>query len=207
MAKIDFKKTLPSYKAKAGKFEIITLPKTRYLMIDGFGDPNTSEEYKTAIRTLYPVAYKVKFASKIDLKKDYVVPPLEGLWWADDMTVFTSGRDKSKWSWTLMIMQPSWITQELFLDAVKVAGIKDKTLLDSLDKVRLQSLEEGLCVQTLHIGPYDEEAETLHYIHNTFVPEHHLKMTQKHHEVYISDVRKTAPEKLKTILRQPVLKI
>lgn len=105
--KIDFKKTLDTYRAQQGKFRLVEVPVLQYLMIDGHGDPNTSPMYAQALEALYPVAYKMKFASKRDLSRDYVVPPLEGLWWADDMDAFTSARDKSRWDWTMMLMARS----------------------------------------------------------------------------------------------------
>lgn len=202
MAKEDFKKTLDSYQAKQGEFRVVDIPPMQFLMIDGHGDPNTSEEFKNAIVALYPVAYKLKFASKLDLGKDYSVMPLEALWWADDMETFTSARDKSKWDWTLMIMQPDWITNEMFKMAVQ--KVIEKGAPTSLAKVRFETLSEGKCVQALHIGSYDSETETLATMHNEFIPYNNLKMTGKHHEIYFSDFRKVAPEKLRTILRQPV---
>jgi hypothetical protein len=202
MTKVDLKKILNCYKSKHGKFEIINVPKMQYLMIDGYGDPNTSQEYFDAIKALYPVAYKIKFASKLELKKDYVVMPLEGLWWADDMENFTTKRDKSKWNWTLMIMQPEWINKKIFDTAVK--KVSEKNIPSSLSKVRLDFLEENKSVQTLHIGSYDDETSVLARMHGKFIPENNLKLTGKHHEIYLSDLRKVIPSKLKTILRQPV---
>lgn len=202
MNKVDFKKTLPSYKAKQNEFNIVDVPRLQYLMIDGHGDPNTSQEFKNAVATLYPLAYKLKFASKIDLQKDYTVMPLEGLWWSDDMNVFTIARNKSEWDWTLMIMQPDWITQHMLENArIKV---KQKDLKTNFDAVRLETLQEEKCVQTLHIGSYDSEAEILAKMHDDFIPKHNLEMTHKHHEIYLSDARKVSADKLKTILRQPV---
>ncbi len=204
MPKIDFKKTLPSYKAKKGKFEIIVIPKLQYLMIDGTGDPNTSTEFKDAIETLFPVAYKLKFFSKIELNRDYTVGPLEGLWWADDMSKFTSDRDKSKWNWTAMIITPDWITKKMFVDVLE--KLKEKHL-KSVSKIRLETLDERLAVQTLHIGSFDNEGEILEEMHSKFIPANNLKMTGKHHEIYLSDFRKVRADKLRTILRQPVAKI
>jgi len=203
--KIDFKRALEGYKAVPDKFEIINIPDMQYLMVDGHGDPNTSIEFTNAIQALYPVAYKLKFASKVNLGKDYTVMPLEGLWWSDDMAAFTTARDKSKWDWTMMIMQPDWITNEMFEAAIQV--IKEKSTPASLDKVRLEHLHEGLCVQTLYVGAYDNETETLLKMHNEFVPNNNLVLTKKHHEIYLSDLRKTDPDKLKTILRQPVARL
>lgn len=203
MSKVDHKKSLNSYKAKHNQFQIIEVPKMQYLMIDGHGDPNTSQEFKDAITALYPVAYKLKFASKQQLDKDYTVMPLEGLWWAKNMSTFTTARDKSQWDFTLMIMQPDWITQEMFEAAVQ--KVAQKTPPANLTNVRFETLEEGLCVQTLHIGSFDDESAVLEKLHKEFIPKNNLTMTKKHHEIYLSDFRKTAPEKLRTILRQPVM--
>lgn len=203
MNKQDFKKSLDSYHAKHGEFRVINVPKINYLMIDGHGDPNTSQDFKDAILALYPLAYKLKFASKQDLGRDYVVMPLEGLWWAKDMSTFTTARDKSLWDFTLMIMQPDWITEKMFQVALAKVAAKDAPA--SLSKVRFETLDEGIAVQTLHVGSFDNEAAVLEKIHHDFIPSHHLKLTGKHHEIYLSDFRKVAPEKLRTILRQPVL--
>jgi hypothetical protein len=203
MSKIDFKKAFDSYKARHDEFRIIDVPKRQYLMVDGHGDPNTSRDFKEAILALYPVAYKLKFASKLELDKDYTVMPLEGLWWADDMSTFTTARDKSQWDFTLMIMQPEWISEDMFREAI--AKVAEKTPPKWLDKVRLDTLNEGKSVQTLHIGSFDDEADVLAKMHHEFIPDNNLQMTGKHHEIYLSDFRKVAPEKLRTILRQPVV--
>ncbi|MDE3721351.1 GyrI-like domain-containing protein [Nocardiopsis sp. N85] len=199
--KIDFKKTLDAYQAKQGLFRIVEVPKLRYLMIDGHGDPNT-RAFAEAIETLYPVAYKLKFASKRELGRDHVVMPLEALWWAEDMDAFTAARDKSLWDWTLMIMVPDWADQGMFAAAVERAGAKNRPA--RLDDLRLESLSEGRCAQTLHVGSFDDEADVLTRMHHAFIPDNGLRMTGKHHEIYLSDFRKVAPEKLRTILRQPV---
>ncbi len=201
-AKIDFKKTLDSYRAQQHRFRIVDVPMMQYLMIDGHGDPNTSPEFAEAIETLYPLAYAIKFASKVDLGRDYVVPPLEGLWSADDMATFTVARDTSRWDWTLMLMVPEWIGRDVVDDAVD--RVRTKRAPARLDQVRLEELREGTCVQTLHVGPFDAEAEVLASLHHEFVPEHDLQMTGKHHEIYLSDFRRVAPERQRTILRQPV---
>lgn len=201
--KIDFKKTLDGYRAKRGEFRVVHLPAMQYLMVEGHGDPNTSPAFGEALGALYPVAYKLKFASKRDLGRDYVVPPLEGLWWAEDMDSFTASRDKSRWDWTMMLMVPDWIDQGMFEAAVEHAGAKAPPV--RLGDVRLQSLSEGQCVQTLHIGSFDDEAAVLERMHNEFIPDHGLHMDGKHHEIYLSDFRKVAPERLRTVLRQPVL--
>lgn len=200
--KIDFKKELDAYHAKRGEFRLVDVPDMRYLMIDGHGDPNTTSAYPQALEALYPVAYKLKFASKRDLGRDYVVPPLEGLWWAEDMDTFTSARDKSQWDWTMMLMVPNWIDARMFETVVAQVGAKNRPV--RLDEVRLEQLSEGRCVQTLHIGSFDDEAAVLERMHHEFVPDNGLRMVGRHHEVYFTDPRKTPPEKLRTLLRQPV---
>jgi hypothetical protein len=197
--KIDFRRELPCYTAKRDSPQVTDVPDLQYLMIDGHGDPNTPA-YGAAVSALYPVAYALKFASKKHLGRDYVVMPLEGLWWADDMGTFTTARDKTRWDWTLMIMVPDWITAEMFGDAVEQVGSKGRRP----DEVRLESLSEGRCVQALHVGSYDDEAELLRYMHDEFVPERGLTMVGKHHEIYLSDARRVEPARLRTILRQPV---
>lgn len=201
MQKTDPKKELESYKAKSGRFSVVDVPTLRYLMIDGANGPD-SDEFRDAIQALYPVAYKLKFASKRLLGKDYVVPPLEGLWWAEDMSVFTSNYDKSQWLWTAMILTPEWITAAMFHDALSDAA--DKVHQESLGKLRLEELAEGKCVQTLHIGSFADEAPVLRKMHEQFIPDNGLTLRGKHHEIYFSDFRKTPAEKLRTILRQPV---
>ncbi|MGB7317119.1 MAG: GyrI-like domain-containing protein [Planktotalea sp.] len=138
--------------------------------------------------------------SKLTLGKDYVVAPLEGLWWADDMSAYTEGR-RDEWLWTLMIMQPDWITADMFAQALEKAVEKKGPQPPSL---RFESFAEGLSVQILHIGPYSDEGPTLARLHNEYMPEHGLTWNGKHHEIYLSDPRRAAPEKLKTVLRQPV---
>ena len=202
MDKVDFKRTLKHlYRPSAKEFTVVEVPPLQYLMIDGHGDPNTAPAYAEAIEALYAVAYKIKFSSKNELGRDYVVPPLEGLWWAEDMAAFTE-RDKSAWSWTMMIMQPQWISPDMFQAAV--GQVEAKKTLPALPKLRLEAYAEGLSVQILHIGSYDDEGPVLEKMHHQFIPDQGLKMAGKHHEIYLTDARKTPPEKLKTVLRQPV---
>ncbi|WBB53952.1 GyrI-like domain-containing protein [Verrucosispora sp. WMMD573] len=200
--KTDFKKTADVYQAPRGRFRVLDVPDMRYLMIDGDGDPNTSPAFTTAVEALYPVAYKLKFASKRHLGRDYVVPPLEGLWWAEDMAAFTTSRDKSRWSWTLLLMVPDWVDRAMFDAALGQAGARNKPA--RLDDIRLAPLSEGRCVQTLHVGSFDDEATVLAQLHDEFLRAQGLRMTGKHHEIYLSDFRRVAPEKQRTILRQPV---
>lgn len=200
--KIDFKTSLPAYRARRGVFELVTVPPTRYLMVDGHGDPNTSTAFAEAIEAIYPVAYRLKFASKNDLGRDYVVMPLEALWTAPDMAVFTDARDKSRWDWTLLNMIPDWLTAADVQAALESVAQKNRPA--ALDRLRCETLDEGLCVQTLHVGPFDAEAGVLAELHDNFVPSQGLRMTGPHHEIYFSDFRKVAPERLRTLLRQPV---
>lgn len=200
--KVDFKKSLDSYQARRGEFRVVDVPSMRYLMVDGAGDPNSSSEFTTAIETLYPVAYKLKFASKNEFGRDYVVPPLEGLWWAEDMSVFTRARDKTRWNWTLMLMVPDWIGEDLVTSVVGDVRIAKSP--PRIDDLRLDRLDEGLCVQTLHIGSFDAEGPVLATMHEEFLPANGFRLRGIHHEIYLSDFRKSAPERLRTILRQPV---
>ncbi|MGO2050852.1 MAG: GyrI-like domain-containing protein [Microbacterium sp.] len=202
MTKVDFKKTLDAYRARKGRFDLVEVPALTYLMIDGRGDPNTAPEFATAVEALYPLAYTLKFASKQGLGRDYTVMPLEGLWWADDHAAFTTVRDKSQWRWTLMIMQPEWIDEAMLTDAVAKASAKNPAA--RVTEVRLDTLDEGLCAQTLHVGTYDDEAPVLAKMHDEFIPEHGLRITGTHHEIYFSDPRRGDPAKRRTLLRQPV---
>lgn len=201
-SKVDFKKLIPTYSAVRGRFDIVTVPAIQYLMVDGHGDPNTSQAYADALTTLYPVAYALKFLSKNDLDRDYTVMPLEALWRSDDMRSFTTARDKSRWDWTVMIMTPDWITDDHVDTARERAQRKGGAPLRAA--IRREVLTEGLSVQTLHVGPYDDEAPVLDEMHREVIPGHGLRMTGTHHEIYLSDPRRAAPQRLKTILRQPV---
>ena len=207
---IDPKKTIDAYRAKRGEFRILEVPAMQYLMIDGEGDPNTAAAYSEAVAALFPLAYTLKFESRKTLGVDTVVMPLEGLWHAPDMESFTSRRDKSAWLWTLMILVPDHVTPEMFADAVEAVeqkSAKKKQQTPGLRSVRLETLDEGLCVQTLHVGSYDDEAPVLDDLHHRFIPDNGLRMTGLHHEIYLSDVRRVEPAKLRTILRQPVERV
>lgn len=205
MSKLNFKKELRELYNPPRTFEIIEVPELQYLMADGHGDPNVAQEYQDALEALYAVAYKLKFMSKQQLGRDYVVPPLEGLWWAEDMETFTTARDKSRWDWTMMIMTPEWITKDLFAEARDLVRMSKHPA--ALDKVRLEKYHEGLSVQIMHIGSYDDEGPALMKLHREYLPDHSLVENGKHHEIYLGDPRRVAPEKLKTILRQPVREV
>lgn len=188
------------YAPKSGDFEIVDVPPLEFLMIDGRGDPNTSTAYREAIETLYAASYAVRAVTKSNLGKVHTVGPLEGLWSADDPEVFRT-RDKGAWEWTMMITQPDWITADLVEEALAAA---QKKRLPALDLIRFERYTEGRSVQILHVGSYDDEAPTLERLHREFLPANGFAPTGRHHEIYLSDARKTEPARLKTILRQPV---
>lgn len=203
MDKIDFKRTLKHLYQPTGKtFSLVDVPAMRFLMIDGHGDPNTAPAYAETVEALYGVAYKLKFMSKQQLGRDFAVLPLEGLWWAEDMDSFTASLDKSAWDWTMMIMQPDWITADMVTEATAV--VQKQKELPTLARLRLETYHEGLSVQIMHTGSYDDEAPTLYRLHHEFMPANGLVFNGKHHEIYLSDPRRVPPEKLKTVLRQPV---
>jgi len=203
-SKIDFKKTMKGfYQPSSKEVTQVDVPEMQFLMIDGIGSPGDSKEYQDALAVLYPIAFKTKFLSK-KKGKDYVVPPLEGLWWADNMDDFTKG-ERNKWKWTMMIMQPDWITQDMINEAIKVTKDKKPELSELLPKLRLEQYKEGRAAQIMHIGPYSEEEPTIQKMHN-FIKnvdgsfDGHKK---KHHEIYLSDPRKANPATMKTVIRQP----
>jgi hypothetical protein len=199
--KIDLRKAHKArFSAPAGDFERVDLPPAAYLMIDGQGPPG-GEAYAKALATLYPAAYGLKFHSKLELGRDYVVPPLEGLWWAQDRTAFTANR-RDEWLWTMMILIPEWIGPDEF--AVSLAQTARKKPDTDFTPLRRQVLEEGLCLQKLHIGSFADEAPVLHRLHHELMPREGLTFNGEHHEIYLNDPRRTAPDKLRTILRQPV---
>jgi len=199
MAKIDYKKQLKHlYKPSARKVEIVDVPRMNFLMIDGEGDPNTSQEFQDAVEALFGVSYTLKFMiKKAELEIDYGVMPLEGLWWADDMTQFSIEK-KGSWKWTLMIMQPEFVTINLFDEAVVQVDKKKNPI--ALPKIDFDSFSEGMAVQIMHLGPFSEEGPTIQKLHD-FIRENGFKLSGRHHEIYLSDIRKAAPEKWKTIIR------
>lgn len=200
--KVDLKAEIGTYTARRGRFDVVTVPPVQVLSVDGRGDPNTSAAYRDAVSTIFPLAYGLKFFSKRDLGRDYSVMPLEALWWSQDVASFTTKRDKAAWQWTLVNVVPDWVT------SAHVAEVRDavarKGGAPMLDAVRLDRFAEGLCVQTLHVGPYDDEGPVLEAMHHDVIPSRSLVMTGRHHEIYLSDARRSAPDRLRTILRQPV---
>lgn len=201
MQNYDIKKERKDlYAPKQTAFQLVDVPAMAFLMVDGHGDPNTSADYKHAVEALYTTSYAVRGLAKSALHQVHTVGPLEGLWSAEDLEVFQT-RDKSAWDWTMMIVQPDWITPELVDEGLAAAAKKH---LPTLDRVRFERYAEGRSAQILHVGSYDDEGPTLARLHAEFLPAHALIPTGRHHEIYLSDPRKTEPSKLKTILRQPV---
>jgi hypothetical protein len=200
--KIDLVKVLkPLYAPPRGKLVVVDVPQISFLMVDGAGDPNTSEKYREAVEGLYSVAYTAKFLAKLGPRKaDFRVMPLEGLWWSEDPKVFVSG-DRAKWKWTMMIAMPDIIGRKEFAEASAKAAAKK--VLPALKLMRLEPFREGKAVQTLYFGPYAEEGPTIAALH-AFAKEQGFRLTGKHHEIYLSDPRQTESQKLKTIIRQPV---
>jgi len=202
MKKIDFKKELKQlYGPTARQVVEVVVPGMKFLMVDGKGAPDSSPEFGEATEALFGVSYAIKFAvKKGTLAIDYGVMPQEGLWWADDMSSFSSG-DKSEWQWTLMIMQPEFVTSEMVDTAI--AQVTQKKNPPAITKLRFEEFSEGRCAQTLHVGPFSEEGPTIARVHE-FIAERGER-SGKHHEIYLSDIRKAAPEKWKTVIRQPLV--
>ena len=205
-AKIDFKKTMKEfYQPSPKQVVMVDVPEMQFLMFDGMGSPGDSKEYQDALAALYPIAFKTKFLSKAK-GRDYVVPPLEGLWWADNMNDFTQG-NRDKWKWTMMIMQPDWITKEMINESIEITKESKPELLKVISKVRLEEYNEGKAVQIMHIGPYSEEGPTIQKLH-TFIKKQGGTFDgheNKHHEIYLSDPRKANPATMKTVIRQPYI--
>ncbi|MFK7956294.1 MAG: GyrI-like domain-containing protein [Lysobacterales bacterium] len=202
MEKVDLKKTLKAFYRPSVKAVVqVDVPTFRYLMIDGQGDPNTTPEYAQAVEALFSVSYTTKFAVKKGGQEiDYAVMPLEGLWWSNDMSSFTTN-DRSQWQWTMMMMQPDFVEEITIRSSID--QVRRKKALPAIDALRLEEFTEGLCAQTLHVGPFTEEGPTIARVHE-FIQER-SELTGKHHEIYLSDIRRAAPSNWKTIIRQPML--
>ena len=198
---VDLKKELKHlYQPSAKEVSEVEVPAMNFLMIDGEGNPNSSQAYAEAVEALFAVSYAIKFmAKKGELAIDYGVMPLEGLWWADDMSRF-SVNDKDNWKWTMMIMQPPEASKQMVQSAI--TSVQDKKGLPGLKGIRFEQFKEGRCAQTMHIGPFSAEGPTIQRVHD-FISSHSA-LRGKHHEIYLSDARKVAPEKMRTLLRQPV---
>jgi hypothetical protein len=206
LEKIDLKKNLKHlFSTSSREIRWVDVPSMNFVMVDGSGDPNTALEYREAIEALYSISYTIKFMVKKEQGLDYGVMPLEGLWWTDDMTRF-SGTNKDIWKWTSMIMQPEYVSEGLFSRAIE--QVEKKKRLKSLKKARFQSFQEGLSAQIMFIGPFSAEGPTIENLHH-FITEKGYTfdgINQKHHEIYLSDFRKTAPDRFKSIIRQPAVK-
>lgn len=201
MDKIDFKKELKYlYSPSAKEPALVEVPEMKFLMVDGQGDPGTSAAFQAAMEMLYGLSYTLKFTMK-KKGKDWTVPPLEGLWWMEGIDGFDMNR-RDEWKWTLMVMQPEFITEAQVEQARKELAEKRG---EPAVKARFGSLREGLCVQLMHVGPYSAEGPTIQRLH-LFAQEQGYRLRGKHHEIYLGDPRRTAPEKLKTVLRHPVQK-
>ena len=203
MERMDLRKQLKGlYSPSAREPVIVDVPEMGFLMVDGKGDPNTSEEFQDAVAALYGVSFTIKFALKrSEASADHTVMPLEGLWWGEDLDQFSFER-KGDWLWTLLIVQPPHVTQDMVAEAVAELRRKGKDS-PALSRLRLATFHEGLSVQIMHVGPYCDEPATMARMHD-FAREQGYELRGKHHEIYLSDPRRTAPEKLKTVLRQPV---
>lgn len=201
MPSIDLKREYREhYTARVGKPALVEVPPRPFLMIDGCGDPNTSQEYADAVAALYPIAYGIRAEIKKETGDGYTVMPLEGLWWADDMANF-SVDDKSDWKWTMMICQPEVATVELA--AAVIPEVTASKCLVSGSSVRFETYAEGAAAQLMHLGPYADEAPTIRLLHD-FIAAEGLERSGLHHEIYLGDPRRTDPARLKTIIRQPV---
>jgi len=181
---------------------VVDVPELSFLAIDGHGDPNAAPAYAAAVQALYAVSYAAKFALKKAGAESFKVSPLEGLWAAEDMSAFLTG-DKAAWDWTMMIRQPETVTAELVAQLVDDVAIRKG--LASVRVLRLERLREGLAAQVLHVGPYASEGPAIARLH-AFIHAQGLDFggpDQRHHEIYLSDPRRAAPERLRTIIRQP----
>lgn len=202
MDKIDLRKTLKHlYQPSAKVVAEVDVPAFDYLMIDGAGDPNTAPAYAQAVEALFAVSYTAKFALKKGPQPvDYTVMPLEGLWWADDMAAFVRG-DRAHWKWTMMVLQPPCVPRAA-IDAA-IADVGRKKPSPALAQLRLARWAEGRCAQILHVGPFTTEGPTIERLH-AWIAQHGASLHGKHHEIYLSDIRRTDPAKWKTVLRQPM---
>ena len=204
MTKLDLKKEHHElFFPPRDHFVEVRVPRLSFVKIDGRGDPNTTTDYRTAVEWLYSVSYSMKFYAKNGLARDYVVPPLEALWWSEDPGAFVR-REKNRWQWTVMIMVPDFITPNMFDEAIS------KTLKKRSDRpstLRFEDIVEGRSLQMLHVGSYDDEAPVLKRLHEDAMPRLGVTFHGPHHEIYLNDPRRVAPARLRTILRQPIRNI
>lgn len=201
MEKIDWKKTYKDLYFPPSEPVVVDVPSMNFLMIDGHGDPNKEKSYQEAVEALFSISYTLKFAIKKEYGIDYSVFPSEGLWWVEDMTQFTTV-DKSDWDWTMMIAQPETVNLE-WVERARSEVSKKRKDLNAARQVRFEPYREGLSIQLMHIGPYSAEGPNVARIHS-YIHENGYEISGKHHEIYLSNVRRSAPEKLKTVIRQPI---
>jgi hypothetical protein len=201
MQKVELKRELKHlYQPSAKEVVQVEVPPFQFLMIDGEGDPNTSQAYADAVEALFAVSYTAKFMVKKGPQRiDYAVMPLEGLWWSDDLSAFITN-DRSKWKWTMMIMQPNFV--EAAVIQASMGEVKRKKALAAVGNLRLEHFTEGRCAQILHVGPFSEEGPTIQRVHD-FI-DARSALTGKHHEIYLSDIRRADPARWKTVIRQPM---
>ncbi|HEX7974572.1 MAG TPA: GyrI-like domain-containing protein [Anaerolineales bacterium] len=200
MPKLDWKKDYKTLYFPPPDPVMVDVPPMNYLMIDGHGDPNTSPAYQAAVEALFSLAYTLKFGIKKAAGIDYAVYPAEGLWWVADMAEFANS-PKSDWDWTMLIAQPEAVSAE-WVERARAEALKKKGL-PALEQVRFETYAEGRCAQLMHTGPYAAEAPNIARLH-AFIAAQGYRRRGKHHEIYLSDYRRAAPEKLKTVVRQPV---
>lgn len=213
MAGLDYKKEYKDLYQPKNRPSIINVPKMTFIQVEGRGNPNTCQAYKDAMEILYGLSFTIKMSKMSGSQPagyfEYVVPPLEGLWWCEGDEIFDgiTMTDKSKFCWISMIRQPEFVTEDVF-EWAKESLKKKKPHVD-FASTRLVEWEEGLCAQVMHLGPYDDEPATIALL-NQFVEDNgydtDITDTRRHHEIYLGDPRKTAPERLKTVLRHPVKK-
>jgi len=204
VTKIDLRKELKQlYNPPAKEVVLVEVPDMNFLMVDGSGDQNTAQEYQDALNALYNVSYTLKFLIKKEMSIDYPVMALKGLWWTNNMLEFSMD-NKDIWQWTSMIMQPGCVTAELVTRVCE--ELKQKKDLPALSKLRFERFHEGVSAQIMHIGPYTAEKPTIEKLH-AYMQAHGYEFNGKHHEIYLGDPRRAAPEKLKTVLRQPVKRV
>ena len=200
MVKIDYKKELKTfYKTSAKKVEFVDVPEMDFLKIDGLGAPG-AQTYQEAVEALFQLSYTIKFMiKKGEVAIDYGVMPLQGHWWVDDMSKFDVNK-KDEWKWTMMIMQPELVTKSIVEEATEQLKIKKNP--PALPKIKFEAFTEGIAAQILHIGPFSEEGPTIQKVHQAII-EKGFQLSGKHHEIYLTDIRRAAPENWKTIIRQP----
>ena len=202
--KIDYKRELRELYGPPRDPVLVEVPEMSFLMIDGQGDPNTAADFTHAIEALYTVAYTTKFAVKrSDPAADFSVMPLEGLFWTPDSATFEAG-EKAGWAWTLMVMQPDSVTRETYEHSCEEAARKKS--LEAIGRMRLERYAEGLSAQLMHVGPYAEEGPTIERL-QAFIAEQGCEVSGRHHEIYLGDPRRTAPERLRTVIRMPVRRV